>query len=590
MFSGEVARNEDQTSEEERLLSEQKYRDILSYLVSAGYFRARSNVSAFEKVVGGMCWCMTHANASLDVDFLFQKDRSTGQTVKLAEEIVNTMRKMGCPITLSAHQISGHDWKQVHPAVVWLIKTMFEARDDKAGALRLFSEQQFDQNYQKFIKEKKQVSKVAAPERRFKYAGRPASEEQQVFACLLEYGDQGFGKLKTAGRDAARPKSKADAFIEKAMKAAEKDEEAARGREEQMEQQLQADMTKAQENKVGGSQIGQMVRLGAGEISAAQQRYEQARQASSKKSDAEAALEQRAVKARATVKAAKDKVATLETTLKPLRETAGKLKKERDEARAFNQKVEAEIAKLEQLEKKCDPMKRKDLDELKKLVAANETYKRQEQSFKAECKKKLAALKEELANADKKPAQESEKKIAEIEAVHSKVVAKDARLRRQVAAASRTIASTARLIDDVPTRAELVQYERRFHELYAQVAAKLDETRKYYELYNSLDEICKIHAREVTILNSIIDTFTQAMKTKASKQTFLQQLDDINSGLKKNLQAKQDLFRKAQERASAESKKHHLLVEEHRRYHTAVKDFHDECQKNDLLLARIAQN
>ena len=41
---------------------------------------------------------------------------------------------------------------------------------------------------------------------------------------------------------------------------------------------------------------------------------------------------------------------------------------------------------------------------------------------------------------------------------------------------------------DQPNRAELVQYERRFRELYQQVASKLEETKKYFNLYNTLEE------------------------------------------------------------------------------------------------------
>jgi chromosome segregation ATPase len=169
------------------------------------------------------------------------------------------------------------------------------------------------------------------------------------------------------------------------------------------------------------------------------------------------------------------------------------------------------------------------------------------------------------------------------------VLAKDARLRKAVAHASRKIASTARLIDDIPTRTELIQYEKRFLELYAQVATKLDETKKYYELYNSLDEIVKVHAKEVTILNSILDTFQTATKSKQGKQSFLDQLDEMNSGLAKNLAKKKEGLKASGDRASEAHANHQALVEQHRNYHAAIKDFHDECQKNEMLLARVEE-
>ena len=59
------------------------------------------------------------------------------------------------------------------------------------------------------------------------------------------------------------------------------------------------------------------------------------------------------------------------------------------------------------------------------------------------------------------------------------------------------VANTTRIIDDVPTRTELIQYERRFVELYQQVAWKLEETRKYYDMYNTLETTLTFLQKEV---------------------------------------------------------------------------------------------
>ena len=129
MFASREDRGGDQSSSEEHALKERKFRDITSYLVSAGYFRAQSErVSRFDRVVGGMCWCITHSHTALDVDVLFRTQSTTGQNIKLAESIVHCVRAMGCPVSLQAHQIHGQDWVNVHPVIAWLIKTMFEAR------------------------------------------------------------------------------------------------------------------------------------------------------------------------------------------------------------------------------------------------------------------------------------------------------------------------------------------------------------------------------------------------------------------------------------------------------------------------------
>lgn len=49
-------------------------------LVAAGYYRARiKGLSPFDKVVGGMTWCIESLNADVDVDLLFQENSTIGQ-------------------------------------------------------------------------------------------------------------------------------------------------------------------------------------------------------------------------------------------------------------------------------------------------------------------------------------------------------------------------------------------------------------------------------------------------------------------------------------------------------------------------------
>ena len=97
------------------------------------------------------------------------------------------------------------------------------------------------------------------------------------------------------------------------------------------------------------------------------------------------------------------------------------------------------------------------------------------------------------------------------------------------------MASTSRLIDDIPTRTELIQYERRFVELYQQVALKLEETRKYYATYNTLDNTRNFLAKEVKLIDSITNNFQDAMRTKASQEEFLAQFDTIIKSVQDSL-------------------------------------------------------
>ena len=109
------------------------------------------------------------------------------------------------------------------------------------------------------------------------------------------------------------------------------------------------------------------------------------------------------------------------------------------------------------------------------------------------------------------------------------------KLRQMLSENNRGIANSIRVIDDVPSRIELIQYERRFAELYQQVAWKLEETRKYYAVYNTLDSTLTFLQKEVKLLNSISETFPTAMKSTSSKQEFATQFETIVQGVEESL-------------------------------------------------------
>ncbi|MGH0190438.1 UNVERIFIED_CONTAM: hypothetical protein FKN15_045453 [Acipenser sinensis] len=83
------------------------------------------------------------------------------------------------------------------------------------------------------------------------------------------------------------------------------------------------------------------------------------------------------------------------------------------------------------------------------------------------------------------------------------------KIRLLLARRNREIAILQRKIDEVPSRAELTQYQKRFIELYGQVAATHKETKQFFTLYNTLDDKKVFLEKEVNLLNSIHDNFLQ---------------------------------------------------------------------------------
>ena len=125
----------------------QKVQDLL---IAAGYFRARLNIDPFDKILGGMCWCITGSN--VDVDIEFEDDLTMGQKIKLSEKITVALKEMECPTQIAAYQIQGLDYGKTYPVMQWLIKKLMESRDTRAALNR----KQGLLNYNRFFKRSEQ--------------------------------------------------------------------------------------------------------------------------------------------------------------------------------------------------------------------------------------------------------------------------------------------------------------------------------------------------------------------------------------------------------------------------------------------------
>ena len=171
--------------------------------------------------------------------------------------------------------------------------------------------------------------------------------------------------------------------------------------------------------------------------------------------------------------------------------------------------------------------------------------------------------------------------------MHEKTLNKHGKIRQLLAQRNLQVASTSRMIDDVPTRTELIQYERRFVELYQQVALKLEETRKYYATYNTLDNTRNYLAKEVKLIDSITNNFENAMRTKASQEEFLLQFETIIKSVEDSLVKQNKTLDSKRSETMLKENEYMNIVDEQRKYFKAVKDFQDECQKNEMLSTKL---
>ena len=601
-------------------------------LVSAGYFRARINtLSEFDKVVGGLCWCITSSGADVDVDILFQENSTIGQRITLSEAIATALKKMQCPCPLQPHQIQGgiggSDYPALQPVIVWLVKKFFERREEREKQLRRYSSFQFGKNYEfpdftaggtLDLSEIINRSKAVRLYRRKEAKGE--SEVTRVHSCLLEYGEkmaamrgeggggQGGGAadgsdgfsfdIKIDGGDGSSSSlSKFERGLLSAAKEAMKEDELLRQKSSQEEAELMGQMKEVEGAALSGSSIGAIVGLGSSEIGSAAAQYESEMDAAKQQLESSLGsgkLGQAAAykRQRQNLIKAKDEVDSkaleVAAAVAVLEERLRIIDDETRGAADYNGKLQQQLGKLGDLE--AASTQQAELATLKNLVVMNETLKAQEAAFKASCKAQLAdytARIKALEDSTDSEDSEANKKLQDIEDMYAKVMAKYNRLRQLLAETNLEIASNVRIIDDVPTRTELIQYERRFAELYQQVAWKLVETKKYFAMYNQYETTLSFLQKEIKLLNSISGNFQQAMRSSQGKEEYLKQFEQIIVGVESSVKAQETSLMRAEATVEELRLTNQNLVDEQRKYFQAVKDFQLECEKQAWLTDKL---
>ncbi|XP_074884976.1 coiled-coil domain-containing protein 93 isoform X1 [Buteo buteo] len=587
-----------------------KLTEILELLVAAGYFRARiKGLSPFDKVVGGMTWCITTCSFDIDVDLLFQENSTIGQKIALTEKIVSVLPKMKCPHRLEPHQIQGLDFIHIFPVVQWLVKRAIETREEMGDYIRSYSISQFQKTHrlpeddeflqrkEKAIKTVTDIFEVYKPQRKYKRqkgAEELLDEESKVHATLLEYGRRyGFSRQPGKTEQAEDKKIVLPPGLAAAGKAEPCDEDDLQAAEELRIKTLMTGMAAmaTEEGKLTASTVGQIVGLQSDEIKQIVSEYaeKQSELSAEERPERLGAAQQHRRKVASLNKQILQKnklLEELQAKCTDLQAKCTEAKKTLAEVKSYSEKLDKELAALETIESQADSSI---LQSLRALVAMNENLKSQEQEFKAHCREEMERLQQNIENLKAEAVENAEEQEPNkiIEQQYKTEKDKLQKIRLLLARRNREIAILQRRIDEVPSRAELTQYQKRFIELYSQVSATHKETKQFFTLYNTLDDKKVYLEKEVNLLNSIHDNFHQAMASSGSREQFLRQMEQIVEGIKQNRMKMEKKKQENKMRRDQLNDEYLELLEKQRLYFKTVKEFKEECRKNEMLLSKL---
>ncbi|KAI4316272.1 hypothetical protein L6164_024269 [Bauhinia variegata] len=155
--------------------------------------------------------------------------------------------------------------------------------------------------------------------------------------------------------------------------------------------------------------------------------------------------------------------------------------------------------------------------------------------------------------------------------------------KKELAARLRAVIAAKRQIDDMPCQSELIQYERRFSELYAHIQGKHRQTRKHYATYNALLEIKELMLKEISLVNSIISQFQEAFSSPDGRMKLVNSMEGIVKGSQQKLEKVQIGLREEERVRNDLKKRYAAAVSAQKGCSSLLKAFQEECAKNERL-------
>ncbi|KAA0202143.1 hypothetical protein HAZT_HAZT003022 [Hyalella azteca] len=543
----------------------QMIEQCLKLLVSAGYFRAGvAGLPPFDKIVGGMTWCVENCCIDLDLDLMYNDSLTIGQKIGLTEHLVSVLLVLQCPHLLQPHQIQGLDAAHLLPVIQWLVRAALANRAQHSSLAQ-------------------KVAAIHAPSRLSPPPAAAAaaytepspqlirlmSEVHCAHSCVRRW------RLSTDPSSGATPE--------------QQQEEAAYNTMLEYSPQPPAHHTNTNQPILVVAASAPLLAAaahGAPLLSSAILRDK-------------GGLERRVV-------ALEARLGALELQAQEVQERRSQLSGHIKEASDALDAARAHLNNIESSHQK------ESVQELKRLVEEAEALKKSRHKLKKQQQQQAAALEQELASLQEaaSTATPSEKLMAARQRVEQERL-RHGRARAAAAAARQRLFRLQYAWDDVPGRAELAQYRHRLAELthlmsggelsepvkcklhprvprskapVFAVAASEGETRKFGSLLDTLQRSSRVLLRHLQLLNGVADSLHQTQGSAELRSTVVQRADQ---DLQRLLETKAEVMH---ERAVVESDQQkektllHGLQETARLYTRTAQSLLHHLAKNQQLL------
>ena len=549
-------------------------------------------LSNFDKLVGGLVWCLETCTFDVDVDLLFNEGLTIGKKIGLTEKIVTVLQTMKCPHKIEPHQIQGLDFINIFPVVQWLVKMAMETRDAMGDMVRKYAVSQYyrsfpendNKDYTSVQKEGLQsIRKGYEPKRKYRQQHKvELDRESKVELTLLEYG-----KIKEGSSAIA-----SDTNVNKSTSTSTSDStnEEDKSVDKKYEHLLQGMAEEKQTNAKLSIRAVRSV-MDSGDLSKASEQYVKLQE----KLKTERQMENSPEGLRKAIQVLENRKSVLLSRTENMKSEIEHTKLD-ERLKSKNTELITLKNELDDLERQKNSIQLEDgdherLKKMQSLINKNETLKKKESEFRKSCKENMEQMVAQHTRLKKEIDSFKEENNEKLPNSTTSTLNKEQieRLREDLAHKSKIVSDLERKLDQIPSAYELTQYQRRFVELDNQVSAEFSETQKFVILFNTLVDQKSFIEREVSLLESILENIpTIKYANSAAKSNFLDKLSKLLQGVEQSKNTLEKNFKEQDKKRQDANNELNKLLDEQRQYTLLVRDMKDEMKKNQILVDKMA--
>lgn len=586
------------------------YNKIVELLIEAGYFRARiQNLGPFDKILGGMAWTLTGCFYDIDIDF--KDDMNLTEKIRVCEKITAGLKSINCPFMISPIQIQGLDLKPIYQTLQWLVKRLFETRDERNEMNKRFSVSYIDTHIPpkqiELPSNEETILKVQydylKPNRKFRQKSKLSfnyNDELRIFFAMIEFGLNESIQFQKQMIELLKRKN----IIES-------------GDKDDNKKSSQPTMTGTDNTKLSKEEmkkLNEIVTANIEEISTKDQQKasasimeailsenmnaiaEEIENFENIKGDEEIDKIKLFVKEKERLEQNKSNIVSqIDLYQNELNTIEEQTANENDEIRKMKQQIAQLQSTLEESKenqrKITQRIKEEKLNE-QKLKFLSEKNKQKEElqanitKFKKDCRDEKKMYDAQLENYEKKIEKLNDEQnlqlFNEIDASYNAELEKNIEIKKELFEQNKEINKLTRKIQLYPSKLEIIQYQKRFKELFNQINSVSEINKQILGQSNSKQQVVDLLTRRLEEFEQLRDYY-KSLKKKHDKEDFKRHLDQAHDALIPAIEKSSDRLREILKDIDDNQIKVSDYQSFELRYMKMVKEYNKEYNKYNAL-------